>query len=104
MQGKDNLIYPYIPNSLPELKLAMMKEIGINDVDELYRDIPEELRFKGKMNLPEPLHSELDLKRHMEEILSKNMTCEENVSFLGAGCWQHYIPLFVMKSTAELSF
>ena len=46
MQGKDNLIYPYIPNSLPEFKLAMMKQIGINDVDELYRDIPEELRFK----------------------------------------------------------
>ncbi len=76
MNGKDNLIYPYIPNSLPEFKLAMMKQIGINDVDELYRDIPEELRFKGKMNLPEPLHSELDLKRNMDEILSKKKTCE----------------------------
>lgn len=104
MKDKNNFIYPYIPNSLPEFKQSMMREIGINEVDELYQDIPKELRFKGKMNLPKPLHSEMDLKRHMEEILSKNRTCEENVSFLGAGCWRHYVPAICDEINSRAEF
>jgi len=104
LKDKNNFIYPYIPNSLPEFKQSMMREIGINEVDELYQDIPKELRFKGKMNLPKPLHSEMDLKRHMEEILSKNRTCEENVSFLGAGCWRHYVPAICDEINSRAEF
>jgi len=92
MNSKKGSVHPYIPNSVPEVKAKMLKEIGVNNIDELYRDIPENLRFKGNINLPEPLPSEYALKRHVEEILSKNQTCEENLSFLGGGCWQHYVP------------
>ena len=45
------------------------------------------------MGLPEPLPSEHDLKRHVEGILSRNMACSEYLNILGAGCWQHYVPL-----------
>lgn len=89
-QGKK--AHPYIPNSVPEIKARMMKEIGIESIEELYDDIPESLRLKGTMNLPPPLSSEIALKRHMEEILSKNQTCAENISFLGGGCARHYVP------------
>lgn len=44
------------------------------------------------MKLPKPLLAEHDLKKHMEKILSKNRDCDEYVSFLGAGCWKHYVP------------
>ena len=44
------------------------------------------------MNIPAPLVSEYDLKQHVEKILQKNKTCEECISFLGGGCWQHYVP------------
>jgi glycine dehydrogenase subunit 1 len=92
MTKKATKIHPYIPNSVPEVKAKMLKEIGVNNIEELYTDIPERLRFKGKLNLPEPLTPEYALKCHVEKILSKNQTCKENISFLGGGCWQHYVP------------
>jgi len=92
MRKENNFVHPYIPNSVHDVRENMMEEIGIKDIDELYSDIPEKLRFRGKMNLPVPLTSEYLLKRHIEQVLSKNKTCQEYISFLGGGCWQHYVP------------
>lgn len=92
MRNKKKPSHPYIPNSASETKVKMLKEIGVKDIDELYSDIPQNLRFKGKMNLPDPLLSEYALERHVKGILSQNRTCEENISFLGGGCWFHYVP------------
>ncbi len=92
MNDKKKLVHPYIPNSVPEVEAKMLEEIGVKDIEALFEDIPENLRFKGEMNLPKPLSSEYALKRHMEGILSRNQTCQENLSFLGGGCWQHYVP------------
>ncbi len=91
MKGK-SFIHPYIPNSVPEIKQEMLKEIGMTDVEVLYQEIPEELRLKQRLNLPKPFLAECDLRRHVMGILSKNRTCEENLNFLGGGCWQHYVP------------
>ena len=91
--GKEKpFIHPYIPNAVPEIKTEMLKRIGVSDIEELFQAIPENLRFKGKLNLPKPYLSEYELKRHVLSILSKNKTCEGNLNFLGGGCWQHYIP------------
>ncbi|MGD2295798.1 MAG: aminomethyl-transferring glycine dehydrogenase subunit GcvPA [Candidatus Aminicenantes bacterium] len=92
MKKSKSVGHPYIPNSVPAVKSEMLKEIGVKDIEELYGDIPEHLRFRGELNLPEPLESEYELKRHVEAILAKNLTCEENISFLGGGCWPHYVP------------
>ncbi|MFC1564995.1 aminomethyl-transferring glycine dehydrogenase, partial [candidate division KSB1 bacterium] len=92
MSEKGGFLHPYIPNTAPDVRAKMLKEIGVSDVDELYEDIPEELRFKGKMDLPEPLLSEYELKKHVEKVLSKNKNCKEYTSFLGAGCYNHYVP------------
>ena len=85
-------VHPYMPGSVPRTMEEMMKEIGIDSLEDLFSDIPEELRFRGKMNLPPPLLSEAELKRHMDGILGKNLSCQEYTSFLGAGCYQHYVP------------
>jgi len=85
-------VHPYIPNSVPEVKAAMLQEIGVADIEELYADIPEHLRFRGDMDLPAPLDVEYELKEHVNGILYKNRSCEENISFLGGGCWPHYVP------------
>lgn len=92
MRKKDQPAHPYIPNSAPEVKAKMLEEIGVKSIEKLYEDIPENLRFKGKLNLPEAIRSEYDLKRHVESILAKNRSCKESISFLGAGCWPHYVP------------
>lgn len=90
---KKSFVHPYIPNSVPEVKMEMLEEIGARDADELYAEmIPERLRLRRAMDLPEPLPSEHELKRHVEGILSRNMTCSEYLNFRGAGCWQHYVP------------
>ena len=83
--------HPYIPNSVPRIKEEMLREIGVEDVEELYRAVPERLRFRRRLDVPGPL-SEYALRRHMDALLSRNETCAGNLSFLGAGCWQHHVP------------
>jgi len=85
-------VYPYIPNSEPNIKAQMLKEVNAYNVDELYSDIPAQLRFNGVMNLPPPFKSEYELRRHIEKILGKNKSTKQFLNFLGAGCYQHYVP------------
>src|SRR5262249_13539018 len=40
---------------------------------------------------------EAELKRHLVSTLARNVTCERNLSFLGAGCWQHHVPAVVAE-------
>jgi glycine dehydrogenase subunit 1 len=89
---KLNVVHPYIPNSVPSVKKEMLNKLGMKSVEDIFKEIPEHLRFKGKMNLPEPLLSEYDLQRHVEGILSKNKSCKEYVNYLGSGIWQHHVP------------
>jgi len=85
-------VYPYVPNSVPAIKQQMLREVEAESIEELYAEIPERLRLKRKMNLPAPYRSEYALRRHVEELLAKNVTAGEFLSFLGAGCYQHYVP------------
>ncbi|MCL5256986.1 MAG: aminomethyl-transferring glycine dehydrogenase, partial [Chloroflexi bacterium] len=84
--------YPYIPNSAPEVRAEMLRAIGIDNIDELYQEIPKELQLNRRLDLPEPFFSEYDLRNHVEEILAKNKTCKEYANFLGSGCYQHFVP------------
>ncbi len=90
--SKKQIVYPYIPNSVPAVKDAMLKAVNAKSVEDFYADIPESIRFKGKLNLPEPFLSEAALTRHVEGLLSKNQSTRDVLSFLGAGCAQHYVP------------
>lgn len=92
MKKERTTAYPYIPNSTPAVKEQMLKEVGAKGAEDFFKDIPKKLRLKKNMNLPKPLLSEYSLKRNIEGILSKNKTCQEYLNFLGAGCWQHYVP------------
>ena len=88
-----NFIHPYMPNSAPKAKNEMLKELGVDSIEDLYLDlIPDHLLFKQKMALPEPILSEYALKKHLEGILAKNISCDEYISFLGAGCYRHFVP------------
>ncbi len=92
MIQKKQTVHPYIPNSVPTVKNQMLKEVGAKSVEDFFEDIPNKLRLEKNMNLPKPLLSEHSLRKHIEGILSKNKTCQEHLNFLGAGCWQHYVP------------
>jgi len=85
-------VHPYIPNSVPEVKREMLADMGLTNVEEILAEIPRELRLDRMLDLPEPLTSELDLKRHVERILGRNTSCVDHLSFLGGGCWSHFVP------------
>lgn len=101
---KKPFVHPYIPNSVPEVKESLMKAVGIQDINEIYSMIPDHLRLKGTMNLPEAIPSEYALKRHVEEILAKNTSCDQYLNFMGAGCWQHYVPAVVDEIMGRAEF
>jgi len=86
------LVYPYIPNSVPDVQQEMLADIGAESVEDLYEDIPEALRLRRPLGLPDPMLSEVELTRHVADILSRNVTCDEYLSFLGAGCYHHHVP------------
>ncbi len=96
--------HPYIPNSVPSVKAEMLAAIGAASTDDLYADVPESLRFRGKMNIPEAIESEALLKKHVERILAKNTSCEEATSFLGAGCYNHYVPVICDSINSRSEF
>jgi len=70
----------------------MLKEVGARDIMDLYEEIPEYLRFLGRLDLPDPILDEYSLKRHLMELLAKNQNCVDNLNFLGAGCAEHFVP------------
>lgn len=84
--------HPYMANSIPALKRDMLDAIGAESIEALFAQIPEDHRYRGEFNLPKQLRSEAELKRHLISTLSRNRNCEANLSFLGAGCWQHHVP------------
>ncbi|KEQ22813.1 aminomethyl-transferring glycine dehydrogenase subunit GcvPA [Paenibacillus tyrfis] len=88
---KKSTSHPYIPNTVPEVQQAMLEEIGVSDIEELYRMVPKELRLTGPLKVESAL-SEYELQRHVDRLLDRNRSAKETVCFLGAGCWQHFVP------------
>ncbi len=72
----------------------MLEEIGLQDIEDLYRDIPKQVRLKDGLRIPRA-RTELDVRRHVEKLLSKNMSGKDMPTFLGGGCWPHYVPAAV---------
>ena len=90
----------YIPSTREE-RLSMLESIGLHSFDELYSDIPEDLRLKDGLSLPSGL-SELEVARKIEEISAKNTRFSH--IFRGAGSYHHYIPAIVKQVTSKEEF
>src|SRR5689334_11169214 len=72
----------------------MLAAIGVSSIEELFRDIPAAVRFDGELALDPPL-GEQQLTRHLEELASRNVDTSRELSFLGAGIYDHYVPAVV---------
>ena len=84
---------PYIPHT-EEDRQEMLATIGARSIDELFREIPPELRVKGQLNLP-PALDENQLFGHLREIAAKNINMTKVSCFLGAGIYDRYVPATV---------
>ncbi|VXB46783.1 Glycine dehydrogenase (decarboxylating) (glycine cleavage system P1 protein) [Microbacterium sp. 8M] len=97
-------VHPYIPNTAPETRAAMLAETGAASIDEFYADVPEDLRLRTPLDLPEPLVAEQDLARHVRGLLARNRSTQERLSFLGAGTYNHYVPAVVDEVIGRSEF
>lgn len=88
-------------NSTAELRDQMLAESGYADIDDLFAQVPAAHRMKRALELPERLGSEAALRRHLTEILGRNTSCEDVVSFLGAGLYRHHVPAICDEITAR---
>ena len=82
----------YIPNTVDEQQRVLSK-LGLNSIDDLFRDIPESFRNPA-LNLPGPL-SELEIQQELNSLASRNRPMAAGPSFLGAGSYHHFIPAVV---------
>ncbi len=80
----------------------MLDDLGIDSVEQLFSDLPEEVRTKG-IDLPKGI-SEQEVVRTIKGILSKNITAETHPCFLGAGIYQHFIPAAVRTIVSRSEF
>jgi len=73
---------------------AMLAAIGVSSVDELFEQIPEGVRLGRELDVP-PALSELELYAHLSELAGRNAHSSAELSFLGAGIYEHYVPSVV---------
>jgi glycine dehydrogenase subunit 1 len=84
----------YLPLSEAD-RSDMLQVIGASSIDELFRDVPEELRLKDPID-GLPLHaSELAVERHMAGLSRRNMVAGDVPFFLGCGAYRHHVPASV---------
>lgn len=95
-------MFRYIPNGFDERK-AMLESMGINDIEELFKDIPENLKFKKELNL-DKAKSEIEVLDYMGKMAAKNTNLNQMTSFLGAGVYDHYIPGIIKHMISRSEF
>lgn len=92
----------YLSHSEQDIQ-TMLQSIGAGSIDELFQDIPGSLRLQKELKLPSPL-SEMDITRHIQSLAGKNKSLDILSSFLGAGCYHHFIPAIVKHLAGRSEF
>src|SRR5450759_6020692 len=73
----------------------MLAAIGASSVEELFdRQIPEAVRLRRPLALPDGM-SEQDVYEHLRALAARNVSAEDELCFLGAGMYDHYVPAIV---------
>src|SRR5688572_5861682 len=72
----------------------MLDRIGVSSIEDLFSDIPASVRFPT-LDLPAGL-SELDARQRMSDLAARNRHVGELACFVGAGCYNHFVPAAVV--------
>lgn len=93
---------PYHFNT-PEDKRQMLETIGAKDLEELFSVVPDDIKFKGLLNIPAAM-TEIELAQHVGRLADKNDNASSKVCFLGGGSYDHFIPATVDNLAARGEF
>ena len=94
--------YRYLPDTEQDKK-EMLDLLNMSSIEELFADIPSELRLKGELNIPEA-DSEPILIKKMKKLAARNINADQYPTFLGAGTYDHYIPSVVDHMISRSEF
>lgn len=95
-------MHPYIANT-PEDIQEMLKAIGLESVDQLFGDIPQDIKLGRELNLPKS-KSEMEVTSYLKELAGKNCSLSNLTSYLGGGAYDHYIPSIVNHIISRSEF
>ena len=84
-------------------RAAMLEAIGVASVDDLFADIPEKLRLTRALDLPAGL-AEQEVYAHLRALAAANTSAEDEVTFLGAGMYDHYVPALIDSILSRSEF
>ncbi|TVY07087.1 aminomethyl-transferring glycine dehydrogenase subunit GcvPA [Paenibacillus cremeus] len=96
------MLHHYLPMTEAD-RADMLRTIGISSIEELFADIPEAVRYQGTLPVSEAL-DEPSLLRHMRELAGRNADLERYTSFLGAGLYDHHIPVVINHVLSRSEF
>jgi glycine dehydrogenase subunit 1 len=82
---------------------AMLGAIGVGSIEELFADIPQSVRLDREIDLP-PGMSELEVHDHLAALAARNRHADAEVSFLGAGMYDHYVPALIDNLLSRSEF
>src|ERR671929_853346 len=82
---------------------AMLDAIGVDSLEDLFADIPDAVRLQRDIDLPDG-RSEQEVYEELSALAARNRHCEDEVSFLGAGMYDHYVPAIVDSMLARSEF
>lgn len=92
----------YIGNTTADRE-EMLKEIGLKHIDSLFTSIPESVRLKNKLKLPEA-QSEMELVKNLKSLAKQNYNLSDFTCFLGGGAYDHYIPAVIDQLISRQEF
>ncbi len=78
----------------PQQQSAMLNAIGVEDIDDLFSALPEQIRFGELLDLP-PARSELELQRELADMAAHNHGPHDMVCFMGGGAYDHFYPVLI---------
>ncbi len=96
--------HPYIPNSAPATRAAMLEAIGVGSIEALYASVPEALRLRAPLDLPPAMTDEVALRRHVGGLLDRNTDTTMALSFLGGGSRTGTVPAVVDEIVNRAEF
>jgi glycine dehydrogenase subunit 1 len=87
----------------PEERQQMLETVGVDSIDRLFDSIPEHLRLKAPLALPNAL-AETEVLKHFKRLAEKNASAERYPCFLGAGAYYHFVPTVIDAIVSRSEF
>src|SRR5215218_2510733 len=84
-------------------RLQMLDAIGVESLDDLFADVPEGVRLGRALDLPQG-KPEQEVYAYLRDLAAKNVSAEDEISFLGAGMYDHYVPALVDSILSRSEF